>query len=65
MDRKQILLLSEATISGPTSPNGPSTGNGFAPIKIIKSVRHIKKTGTLVILCTRVLLHLYSVLHVV
>jgi hypothetical protein len=30
--------------------NGPS--DGFAPIKIIKSKRYTKKTGTLVILCT-------------
>ncbi len=36
--------------SVPTSSHGPRYG--FARIKIITSKRHIKKTGTLVILCT-------------
>jgi hypothetical protein len=34
---------------GPTPSNGPC--NELAPIKIIKSKRDVKKTGTFVILC--------------
>ncbi len=47
---------------GPPPSNGPS--NGFAPIKIIQSKSHIKKTGTLVILCTQVWLQEYSVFFI-
>jgi hypothetical protein len=53
-----MILKGEIPFWGPTPSNGPS--NGFALIKIIKSKRHIK-TGTLVILCTWVLLQVYSV----
>jgi hypothetical protein len=56
------LGLKKSIFSGPTPSNGPS--NGFAPIKIIKSKHHIKRTSTLVILCTRVLLQVYSVFFI-
>ncbi len=64
-----FMYLLFIDFQGPPPSNGLS--NGFAPIKIIKSKSHIK-TGTRVILCTRVLLQeysvfciLYSVLYVV
>jgi hypothetical protein len=43
----------KARFSGPTPSNAPS--NDVAPLKII-TYRAIKTTGTLVVLCTRVLL---------
>ncbi len=67
-----MILMGENPFRGPTLSNGQS--NGFAPIKIIKSKRHIKKADTLVILCTwvccrcilySVFFSLYSVLYVV
>jgi hypothetical protein len=49
-DAGKSISRAKSRFSGPTPSNGPS--NGFAPIKIIKSKRHIKKICTLVILCT-------------
>jgi hypothetical protein len=53
MKIETFLGPEKSRFSGPTPSNAP--GNDVAPLKIIM-YRAIKTTGTLVVLCTRVLL---------